>query len=161
MRFSAVGLALIVLALTAPTASAARFPIPAAASIHRGVECPDGGGSCSYAATGEVFLAPGAGRFAKWHELGHVRAERLTQADRGYMIELMGLPPGPWDRGTGFEGGFSSPSEWFADYHAACALRLYVSRAGGSWEASYAPWPGARRYRRICNAIAVLSLVRG
>lgn len=58
--------------------------------------------------------------FAMAHEIGHMLDEQLTSGDRARFQRIMRMK-GPWDQGTGTEGGYHSPSESFADYYAAAA----------------------------------------
>lgn len=149
-------LVVVVALLTLPAhASAARLPVPRAAVEHA-EPCPGGGGPCTSGTSTYGTIGAGADRFSRWHELGHVRALLLTESDRVFLTRLMRLE-GAWDQGTGWPAGARSPSEWFADYHAACALGIEKA----NWVVAYAEWPGWRRYRRICNAISILALVRG
>ena len=58
--------------------------------------------------------------FTKGHETGHIfDAQVLNDGDRHFFQRLMHAPAGPWDSGSGYEGGSKSPSEWFADYYGA------------------------------------------
>jgi hypothetical protein len=170
-------LALSALALLAPTAvametgnpragrvvseSAAlpfRMPLPPRFTIHHEV-CPDYDGSCAWPETGEIWLPPGAGRFARWHELGHIfDYQVLTDADRAWFTPQLGFPSNrPWEAANYDDEspGFTEPAERFADAYAHCALRTVPSSI-----VSYGYLPGPRTHRRVCTAIALLGTVR-
>jgi hypothetical protein len=136
------------------------MPAPPHVTIHH-EPCPyyADGGSCSYADTDDVYLEPGATRFERQHELGHqFDRQVLTDPDRAWLTSRLGFKPGAWNRGTG--PGNRSPDESFADAYAACAIGLVPLRRGKAWWTSYGYFPAARQHRVICNAIAVLALVR-
>ncbi len=136
--------AFVVLALTPATSMAAL-------DIRTDTPCPDGGGSCYTA--GIAYIEPGASRFARWHEIGHAFDHAaLIDSDRAYLQRLMRAPAGEWRQQYG-------ASEWFADYYAAC--HVGVDWKHGTWVASYAEQPSPRRFRRVCNVVAILLLVRG
>jgi hypothetical protein len=141
-------IALIAAALTAPPPARADVPLPWTFTVHN-APCPDGGGDCAYAATAQIYVEDGD-PFALWHEIGHVfDAQRLSDRDRGWFERKLRLT-GPWTSGTGLDG-LRSPSEWFADAYAACALGL--SPDHGVWVVAYGYDPPARRHRAICRAI--------
>lgn len=92
------------------------------------------------------------------HERGHVFARlALTDTDRAWFAKLVGMRGDAWASVT---PGTESPEERFADAYAACKTGVRA-RAGRMSLTGYgfviAP---DGRYRRICNAIAVLELVR-
>jgi hypothetical protein len=68
------------------------------------------------------------------HETGHLFDQQvLTDGDRHYITRLLHAQ-GPWRQGTGAQGGYSSPNEWFADYYAAAATGWqppHVTKSGG------------------------------
>jgi hypothetical protein len=154
-----IWLAVVVFAFSAPDAVALQRP---AATVHHEQACPyyEDRVSCARPDTGEIWLAPGAGRFEMWHELGHVfDHDVLTDPQRDWFTRVLRFDPGtPWDDGTGF--GTRGPSEVFADAFATCATRKRPQRRG-AWvvsthEAAYG-WNYTRdEYRRVCTAIAVL-----
>lgn len=130
----------------AAIASRSGIPSPRATIIH--APCPDVGGSCAYA-DGRVYLARGASRFARQHELGHVfDTQFLDEGERNKLQRLLGLPRGPWFDGTG--EGSASPSEMFADAYAACRLQLDPM---GLWQVSYGYLPTRRQHRLVCATI--------
>lgn len=74
--------------------------------------------------------APRNDRFAVGHEIGHLFLEQtLTDADRARVQRILGKT-GPWDRGTGLNGGYQSPSEIAADYYGAAATAFDPSTQG-------------------------------
>ena len=74
-------------------------------------------------ATGEIFLSE-YDDFNYAHELFHLLdTQAVTDADRARWQKILKLK-GPWNQGTGTQGGFSSPSEIVADYYAAAALGM-------------------------------------
>jgi hypothetical protein len=96
-------------------------------------------------------------RYNRWHELGHIfDAQVLTERDRWRFTRLLGFGGGPWLRGTGVHGGMRSPSEWFADAYAHCALGLDGRfRAGQVLRivVAYGYDPSPRQSDRVCAAI--------
>jgi hypothetical protein len=151
-------LTILLLAAVAPAASALERP---AGTVHR-AECPfyADGGSCARPETGELWLAPGASRFAEWHELAHLfDHQTMTDRHRAWFARLLRFPDGAdWYQGTG--PGTHGPSEVFADAFATCATRRparQVGRMTVSRETMSYGWEYTRReYRRVCNGIAVL-----
>jgi hypothetical protein len=147
--------ALVLLAALAAPASAARVPLPPQLTVHA-AECPDGGGSCSYTASPDIYLAPGTGASVRFHEIGHqFDRQVLTDADRAWFIRL-------FDDGT----TWGEVEETFANAYAACAVQPFrIVRRGGMrvYESTleFEYMPTVREYRRACNAIAVIGLVRG
>lgn len=93
-------------------------------------------------AAGTVYVEAGQHLtpFEKAHEMGHMLADRvLTAGDRHYFQRQMGLGDRqPWDTGTG-STGYSSPSEWFADYYAAAATKMDLKKEGVSSYATIGP----------------------
>lgn len=73
--------------------------------------------------------APRGDRFAVAHEIGHLYLEGLTGLEKARIQRILKLK-GAWDRGTGLEGGYSSPSEHAADYYAAAATAFDPSTHG-------------------------------
>lgn len=142
--------ALSACALAPPSAWAnapERVPLPWAI-VHR-AECPDGGGSCAYPSSHEVYLAPGAGRFALFHELGHVYLDNLDGFWKGTIATHVSRGGWQWTDRT---------AERAADAYAACALRLQPMRrrgnhVSGNWATAYDYQPTRRQHRRVCSAI--------
>lgn len=165
LGYTALIALLLATTLTA-SAGASRMPSPPHVTIHEGTPCPDGGGSCSYSHTDDVFLEAGADAFEREHELGHqFDRQVLTDAYREWFTKRLGFQPGPWDRGTGLDCGGCGPDEHFADAYAACAtgMKPVGRRRGGiqvsRWTTSYGYYPTARQHRRVCNAIVVVGLI--
>jgi hypothetical protein len=104
-------------------------PLPDAYVHHAG--CPDGSGSpcaSSDQRDPDVWMpwAPvgAAQRFALAHELGHrFDAEYLTDGDRMYFARIIHAPSGPWRQDSGLTAD-AGGEEWFADFYAACAVRM-------------------------------------
>jgi hypothetical protein len=121
----------------------ALVPLPPQYTVHH-MPCPEAGGSCA-TYDGQIYLAPGHSRFARWHEFGHVfDAKVLSDGDRNWLAPLL-VPGRSW-----YEG-YSSPMEFFADAYSACALGL--SPKGPTWVNSYGYAPHPKRHRRICAAM--------
>ena len=96
--------------------------------------------------------------FEKGHETGHVfDAEVLTDGDRHFFQRLMHAPSGAWNAGSGYEGGTSSPAEWFADYYGAAATHVNPHHTS---IASYADI-GPKRLARFEAALTRLGQRRG
>lgn len=60
-------------------------------------------------------------RYSTAHEIGHLFLETSIGDRERERIRRILKVDGPWDQGTGLEGGYSSPSEIAADYYAAAA----------------------------------------
>lgn len=145
------------------------MPFPPRFAIHH-EPCPDylpEISSCADQETAEIWLAPDASRFERWHELGHLfDAQVLDERARSWFTPLLGFPAdAPWFEDYGNEFARAMPGERFADAYAACALDL---RPGGrlrgrlrvaDWETAYGYQPTTRAHHRICNGIVVLALV--
>jgi hypothetical protein len=154
-------LILVSVALLEPSvAHAARVPLPPSLTIHEQTVCPDGEGSCSLMGSDDIFIAPGHDRRVRWHEIGHqFDRQLLTDDDRTWFTRALGRTGEPWD-------GDAGVAETFADAYAACAIGIWrMTRRNGmrvydvEHDTDYVPTP--RQYRRVCNGIAVLGLVRG
>jgi hypothetical protein len=156
-------LTLAALLLVAAPARAS-VPVPPAASYTIHYEpCPDGsGGPCAYYDTGDIYLARtgsrAGDRHARWHELGHVYLERLSDYWKGALVDRLGYPAGtPWQHPTGDDcypfGEAACPSEVAADAYAMCALGIPARRQDERWRTSYWYWPSNRSHRRICAVI--------
>lgn len=109
-----------------------------------------GGDIATDASTSTIYLGSGKpGRFDRAHEIGHLLdAQVLTDGDRRYFSRLMQAPGGDWRQGTG-PGSKVGGSEWFADYYAAAATGLDLSRENVG---SYAVL-GPKRLRRFAAAM--------
>jgi hypothetical protein len=116
-------------------------------------------GTASYAPdTDTLYYVGTLDRATKGHEVGHaVDDQLLTDGDRHYFQRLMHAPPGEWRTGTGLQGGATSPSEWFADYYQAAALKLDPRRES---QAAYAQ-VGPKRLIRFEKALTRLAKRRG
>jgi hypothetical protein len=100
--------------------------------------------------TATIYYAPPLDAFARGHEAGHLfDCQVLSDGDRHYFQRVMHAPSGVWDQGTGIPDGVHSPSEWFADYYAAAAIHLDLSR---SIVSSYAPL-APTRLKRVSRAL--------
>lgn len=145
---------MVLLALPA-AASAGRMPRPPVLRVSAD-RCPDAGGPCASSST--IYVDGSSDRFIRAHEIGHLfDAQLLTDSDRAWFMRAMHLP-GPWVQGSGWPDGAASPSEWFADYYAACDTGINPNR---EWVASYAPQLNYGRLARLCWAIAAVGVVRG
>jgi hypothetical protein len=142
-----------------------RMPQPPSLVKHR-APCPDEGdgradgkseiGACADPTTGRVWVAPGLGRFAWSHEIGHVWWEQVAaERDRRWITYKLGWPR--YTEWCGGEHGMPTPCELAADAYAACDLGLTPA---GRWETSYGYLPTVRQHRRICNAIVAIGLAR-
>lgn len=133
-------------AALAAYASALSF-VPAAPSVKYvqgyapGITQDNAAGTAAYDSdTDTVYYQGRLGKATKAHELGHALDDQsLTDGDRVYFQRLMHAPAGAWNTGTGLQGGFSSPSEWFADYYQAAALHLDPTRENQAAYASIGP----------------------
>ncbi len=150
------------LALAAPAAAVATMngiPTPPRVTVVH-AECPDVGGSCADAYQEAIYLAPGADRFDRQHELGHLfDAELLDDAERNALTPLLGVDA-PWEQGTGEDcWSAACPSERFADAYAACRLKLYPEghrrreHVVTDWQTAYGYNPTVAVHRRMCRAI--------
>lgn len=167
-------LAVLVLGLiTAPAASAKRvgtvlsgkayvtadrMPMPPRVVLHLDTPCPDGDAvSCTDMNTADVFLAPGATRFERLHELGHqFDRQVLTDHVRAWLTPKLGFPAGtPWSAGHELDLAEDEPAERFADAYAHCSQGTLPSS-----EISYGYLAGPRRHHRVCNAISMAWLTR-
>lgn len=102
--------------------------------------------------TGTVYYSQKLDPFSKAHETGHVfDSEVLDSGERSFFQRLMHAPGGQWDQGTGVSG-YHSPDEWFADYYAAAANHLDLSKQGVSSYATIGP----KRLKRFEAALARL-----
>lgn len=143
------GAATTAIAREATIAKSSRIPTPDATILEQG--CPDGGGPCS---AGRLLYIPrGTSAFSREHELGHAfDAQYLDAGERFALQHRMGLPDGPWIRGTGMTAdGYSSPSEWMADAYAACRLGLIPGRR---WTTAYGYEPTKRQHRVVCGTLS-------
>jgi hypothetical protein len=170
-RLAVITAALMTL-VVAPAAGARPLPVDGL-TVHR-ESCPDyeDGGSCARPETAEIWIAPDADRFDFWHEIGHVWDERVlddrTRAWFAHKFRRLGVQPGdPWLGDHAFYargGGAPLAGELFADAFALCWTNWKPRRRAGlvvsGWPIAYGYTPGMRLHRRICNAIAVLELVR-
>lgn len=149
-------------ATLAAYASALSFvPAPPVVTYVRGVgpgTPSDAAGNASYDPETHTVYSDGD-PFARGHETGHaLDQEVLTDGDRRYFQRLLHAPAGAWDRGTGATSeGLKSPSEWFADYYGAAAIRLDPTREVVS---AYAPI-GPVRLKRFEAALARLGKRHG
>lgn len=104
--------------------------------------------------TDTVYYQGRLEKATKAHELGHALDDQvLNDGDRVYFQKLMHAPGGAWQSGTGLQGGLTSPSEWFADYYQAAALKLDPTRQN---EAAYTTI-GPIRLKRFEAALARLA----
>jgi hypothetical protein len=117
-------------------------------------------------ATGNAYYDPdthtvysSGDNFARGHETGHAfDQEVLSDGDRHYFQRLLHAPAGSWNRGTGATAeGLVSPSEWFADFYGAAAIRLDPRHDGVSAYATIGP----KRLKRFEAALARLGKRRG
>lgn len=104
---------------------------------------------------GAVFFT--AGRFARWHELGHAFDDTLMDsAEREAFTRIMRTRYLLWS--WSYEDGGAliqdprTPAESFADAYAACALGRQVGE-GELWEAGYNYYPSRRQHRLVCALI--------
>lgn len=105
-------------------------------------------GTCAFRELGLIYLAPGASRFERQHELGHLfDAQYLDDGERNAFRRMIRVPMAtPWFG----ERGQASPSEHLADMYAACRLDLDPARR---WETAYDLVPTRRDFRRICRLL--------
>lgn len=155
-----IAVALAVLALSVPAvAQAGRTPLtmPPSLTVHEATSCPDEwGASCSDPYSDQIWLAPGTGRFERFHEIGHqFDRQVLTDAHRAWFTDLFGYPSSAdWYATVG-------PQEKFADAYATCSVGIRLRHQGGltvvSQRSGYGYAPSARLYVRVCNAIGVIA----
>ena len=115
----------------------------------------------AFAQGGTVYADRGTDRYTLAHEIGHALDHlNLSDADRQRFYRIM-MPkkykrnPGrPWEGGTGTSGGHSSLSEWFADYYAAAATNLDLSRENASAYADLRP-KRLRRFKRELRRVGL------
>jgi hypothetical protein len=150
-------LAAALLLLLPASALAARVPMPATLTVHEQTSCPDEtGASCSDLDSDQIWLAPGSGRFERYHEIGHqFDRQTLTDTHRAWFKRLFGYPDSAdWYATVG-------PQEKFADAYATCALGRPTRKAHGmtvaSQQSGYGYAPGGRLHFRVCNAINVIA----
>lgn len=155
--------ALLAIGLAAPNARAAtedavaaRSGIPTPRATVIDAPCPYtddeiSGVACAYSDTATIYAPHDEGAFILEHELGHIfDVQYLDDGERHALVRALGLTAGPWDRGSGLDGGNTSPIEWFADAYAACRLRLDPRH---KWETAYDYQPSAKRHRKVCGII--------
>ena len=92
-------------------------------------QCPDIPAAVGCAAADAIWVRPGAGPFAYWHEVGHVFRFQAVPYEwlHGRFARLVSAAPG------------EDLEELFADEYAACAMRELGRRF--------------RTNRRVCAAI--------
>lgn len=128
-------------------------PMPATVNFVNGwpADQPDTMGTAlTDLASNTIYYRQPLDKFARAHEVGHLLdSQVLTDGDRHYFQRVMHAPAGAWNQGTGMDGGFQSPNEWFADYYAAAASGLNLSRESVSSYATLRP----KRLRRFARAL--------
>jgi hypothetical protein len=142
------------------------IPLPAKYAITRGDTTLEdnqiANGAWSVGSTGEIrlpTLEPGShiGRpemFEATHEMAHALDEQsLDDPWRRRFASIMGAPAGPWQTGTGTDGGKRSPNEWFGDYYAASAVNLRPQEGMGSYVDNIDP-KRLRAFRRALSEFA-------
>jgi hypothetical protein len=132
------------------------MPSPPSLTIHGNTDCPEeAGASCSDPYSDQVWLAPGTGKFERYHEIGHqFDRQVLTDEQRVWFTKLFGYRAGTdWYATVG-------PQEKFADAYATCVLGRKIQRRGGMLvtrqESGYGYSPSARLHVRACNAISLI-----
>jgi hypothetical protein len=169
-RLAPVLAVLVLLAVGAGPADAARVPLPPQVTVHEDTPCPDDVDvlGCADVEAATVYVGDGS-RFTRWHEVGHLfDHQMLTDANRAWLTRRLGFQVGtPWFEDYADDLSQTMPGEQFADAYAACALGKTPAgrrHRGGvivnDWFTAYGYSPTARQHRRICNAIAVFGIVR-
>lgn len=112
---------------------------------------------CYIAETSTIYVAEHGDSETLLHETGHAfDHDKLTDRDRRFFSRLVGMPRHAWFGKPGRE----SPGERFADAYAAYKSGVRA-REGRMQLTGYGFVISADgRYRRICNAIAILELIR-
>lgn len=101
-----------------------------------------------------IYTEPGQPKdsFALAHEMGHLIDAYATDKDHQNFMRIMGFKPGEaWDQGTGTDGGFHSPSEFFADYYSSVVNKVDPRRSS---QAAYANNINRKRLRQFALALA-------
>lgn len=99
-----------------------------------------------------ALRANGNDPFSTAHEIGHLFLETsIGDAERARVQRILRVK-GPWDQGTGTEGGYSSPSEIAADYYAAAATGFPQAGKGVEGYASIGP-KRLRRFKRYLDQV--------
>jgi hypothetical protein len=136
-------------------------PLPGQYNLSRGDDLALAGnlsGGWTDIPSATIHLGPSENRhttrldqFPLAHEMAHLLdAQSMDDAWRRRFQRIMGLPAGEWHTGTGpTPEGLKSPSERFADYYAAEAVRLRPNEGVGTYEQNFKPL----RLRRFGRAL--------
>jgi hypothetical protein len=119
--------------------------------------CPPLPGAAGCYWDGKVYVASRGDKATLYHELGHIWIKRtVIESDHAWFARKLHAEHLPW-RAT--RPGRPSVEEVLADAFMRCA-QGWRPRPGRVEDTGYGYAPTPRQHRTICNAIAILGLVR-